>query len=194
MLPADRVLQQQYRANKYTQYSQLIHTLTQAEKHDELLMKNHHKHPIGAAPLPEAHSVQGKRKFKGSNSGDPKNKPEKQNFNKRQKPNHKGKRGGHAKAKNDTKCHRCGTFNHFTKDCRTPKHLVALYQKSLKDAEQSKGKSPRYEAHFNLAPAVTKEVGCSENNDNLDLMKEKLPSTDDMLVEFTSNDMFGDLE
>jgi hypothetical protein len=28
MLPADRVLQQQYRANKYTQYSQLIHTLT----------------------------------------------------------------------------------------------------------------------------------------------------------------------
>jgi hypothetical protein len=41
---------------------------------------------------------------------------------------------------------------------------------------------------------VTKEVGCSDNNDNLDLMKEKLPSTDDMLVEFTSNDMFGDLE
>jgi hypothetical protein len=34
MLPADRVLQQQYRANKYTQYSQLIQTLTQAEKHD----------------------------------------------------------------------------------------------------------------------------------------------------------------
>jgi hypothetical protein len=49
-------------------------------------MKNHHKHPIGAAPLPESHSVQGKRKFKGSNSGDPKNKPEKQNFNKRQNP------------------------------------------------------------------------------------------------------------
>jgi hypothetical protein len=57
MLPADRVLQQQYRANKHNQYSQLIHTLTQAEKHDELLMKNHHKHPIGAAPLTEAHSV-----------------------------------------------------------------------------------------------------------------------------------------
>jgi hypothetical protein len=194
MLPADRVLQQQYRANKYTQYSQLIHTLTQAEKHDELLMKNHQKHPIGAAPLPEAHSVQSNRKFKGSNSGDPKNKLEKQNFNKRQKPKHKGKRGGDAKAKNDTKCHRCGTFNHFAKDCRTPKHLVALYQKSLKDAEQSKDKSPRYEAHFNLAPAVTKEVGCSDNNDNLDLMKEKLPSTDDMVMEFTSNDMFGDLE
>jgi hypothetical protein len=54
-------------------------------------MKNHYKHPTGAAPLPEAHGVKGKKKFKGSNSGDPKNKPEKQNFNKRQKPNHKGK-------------------------------------------------------------------------------------------------------
>jgi hypothetical protein len=72
--------------------------------------------------------------------------------------------------------------------------LVALYQKSLKDAEQSKDKSPRYEAHFNLDHAVTKEVGCSDNNDNLHLMKEKLPNTDDMLMEFTSNDMFGDLE
>jgi hypothetical protein len=41
---------------------------------------------------------------------------------------------------------------------------------------------------------VTKEVGCSDNNDNLDLMKEKLPSSDDMLMEFTANDMFGDLE
>jgi hypothetical protein len=41
---------------------------------------------------------------------------------------------------------------------------------------------------------VTKEAGCSGNDDNLDLTKEKLPSTDDMIVKFTSNDMFGDLE
>jgi hypothetical protein len=157
-------------------------------------MKNHHKHPTGAAPLPEVHSVQEKKKLKGSNSGDPKNKHEKQNFNKKQKSNHKGKPGGDAKDKNDTKCHRCGTFNHFAKDCRTPKHFVVLYQKSLNDAARSKDKAPRYEAHFNLAPVVTKEVGCSDNNDNLDLMKEKLPSTDDILLEFTSNDMFGDLE
>jgi hypothetical protein len=31
-----------------------------------------------------------------------------------------------------------------------------------------------------------------EPNDNHDLMKEKLPSTDDILIEFYSNDMFGD--
>jgi hypothetical protein len=63
--------------------------LIQAEKHDELLMKSHHKHPTGAAPLPEIHNVQGKgkknkRKFKGSNFGDPKNNPEKKTFNKTQ--------------------------------------------------------------------------------------------------------------
>jgi hypothetical protein len=53
MLPADRVLQQQYRASKFQVYSELIHTLTLAEKHDELLLKNHHKRPTGATPLPE---------------------------------------------------------------------------------------------------------------------------------------------
>ena len=57
MLPSDRVLQQQYRAKNYQVYSQLIHTLTQAEKHAELLMKNHHKHPVGSAPLPEVHNI-----------------------------------------------------------------------------------------------------------------------------------------
>ena len=57
MLPSDRVLQQQYKAHNYQLYSQLIHTLTQAEKHDELLLKNHHKRPIGSVPLPEVHNV-----------------------------------------------------------------------------------------------------------------------------------------
>ncbi|KAL0805959.1 hypothetical protein Bca101_098450 [Brassica carinata] len=37
-------------------------------------------------------------------------------------------------------CHRCGMDNHWAKTCRTPKHLVELYQDS------SKGKNP--EAHM----------------------------------------------
>ena len=40
MLPSDRILQQQYRARDYQVYSDLIHILLQAEKHDELLAKN----------------------------------------------------------------------------------------------------------------------------------------------------------
>lgn len=37
-------------------------------------------------------------------------------------------------------CHRCGMMNHWAKNCRTAKHLVDLYQESLK------GKNP--EAHM----------------------------------------------
>lgn len=37
-------------------------------------------------------------------------------------------------------CHRCGMGNHWAKTCRTPKHLVDLYQESMK------GKNP--EAHL----------------------------------------------
>jgi hypothetical protein len=54
-LPASRILQQQYRRHKYTKYSDLIYDLLQAEKHDELLTKNHQMCPVGAAPLPEVH-------------------------------------------------------------------------------------------------------------------------------------------
>ena len=57
MLSSDRVLQQQYRAHNYQLFSQLIHTLTQIKKHNELLLKNHHKRPIGSAPLPEVHNI-----------------------------------------------------------------------------------------------------------------------------------------
>jgi hypothetical protein len=198
MLPSDRVLQQQYRAHNYQAYSQLIHTLTQAEKHDELLLKNHHKRPVGSAPLPEVHNVQEKpkNKFKGKF---PKNKFGKRKFNKKQRFNHNKKNKDNAKApKNDNKCHRCGDFSHFAKNCRTPKHLVALYQKSLKEAKPAGDK--KYEAHFNLATEANKEAGCSKiapkeqtRSKSLNI-EEKMPSTDNMLIDFESRDMFGDLE
>ena len=93
MLPSDRVLQQQYMAKNYQVYSRLIRTLTQAEKHDELLLKNHHKRPVGSAPLLEVHNVQKnaqKNKFNGTT---PKNKFGKRKHNKGQRPNsHKRKR------------------------------------------------------------------------------------------------------
>ena len=41
-LPANRLLQQQYRRHNYAKYSDLIYDLLQVEKHDEFLTKNHH--------------------------------------------------------------------------------------------------------------------------------------------------------
>jgi hypothetical protein len=55
MLPSDRVLQHQYQAWNYQCYADLIRDLLQAEKYDELTIKNHHQYCVGAAPLPEFH-------------------------------------------------------------------------------------------------------------------------------------------
>jgi hypothetical protein len=67
MLPLDRILQHQYCAKNYKTYSDLIHDLLQAEKHDELTLRNHHQHSIGNAPLPEVHyNVKSNKKGDGS--------------------------------------------------------------------------------------------------------------------------------
>jgi hypothetical protein len=52
MLPSDRVLKHQYRAQNYQRYLELIHDLLQVEKHDELTMRNHHQRLIGMTPSP----------------------------------------------------------------------------------------------------------------------------------------------
>ena len=112
------------------------------------------------------------------------------NSNKRKKDN--------TKSKNDNKCHRCGDFLNFAKNCRAPKHLVALYQKSLKEVKPAG--DTRYEAHFNLASEAVLKESCSNQapkeqvkNNSLNI-EENLPSTDNMLLDFGSGDMFGDLE
>jgi hypothetical protein len=43
---------------------------------------------------------------------------------------------------------------HFAATCRTAKHLVDLYLRSLRDGN----KKPRYEAHFNQATEKDKEA------------------------------------
>ncbi|XP_070677953.1 uncharacterized protein [Malus domestica] len=49
------VLQEQYRAQKFTKFSDLISVLLFAEKQNQLLMKNHQAHPMGETVVPEAH-------------------------------------------------------------------------------------------------------------------------------------------
>ena len=77
------------------------------------------------------------------------NKTSKRKHNRRQRPNSNKRKKDNAKSKNDNKCHKCGDFLHFAKNCRAPKHMVALYQKSLKEVKLAGDR--RYETHFNLA-------------------------------------------
>jgi hypothetical protein len=58
MLPSNRVLKYQYRARNYQHYSELIQDLLQAEKHDELTIRNHHQYLVGTTPLLRSTIVQ----------------------------------------------------------------------------------------------------------------------------------------
>ncbi|XP_062186043.1 uncharacterized protein LOC133889602 [Phragmites australis] len=170
-----------------------------AEKHDELLLKNHHQRPTGTAPLPEVNSnVQNTKRF-DSNKRRPKNFKGRNNHIKKQKfhRNNKGKSIFNNKDKSDI-CRKCGCYSHTTKKCHTPKHLVDLYLKSVGRSRPTQGK--RFEAHFNLQSDTTKTTSCSQNvhpelNNDITLKEqEDLEGMDNMLVDFASNDLFGDFD
>jgi hypothetical protein len=192
MLPSDRVLKHQYDARNYQRYSELIHDLLQAEKHDELTMGNHHQCPIGTAPLPEVnYSSQGKEKMDCAKPS--KNVGKSKKFKKNKHKKNKSKDQSSEKGKKSFKCHRCGGANHIAKKCKIPPTLeVELYQKSLKEAGKAKGS---YEAHFN----VTSDEATTSNK-RPDETAKPSPSTDDyidgenMIIEYNLNDMFGDQE
>jgi hypothetical protein len=109
--------------------------------------------------------------------------------------NMKNRAKGQGKAKgkgNAFTCHKYGGSNHFARKYRTPKHLVELYQKSLKEYNNNKRS---YEAHFN---DMTKEASTS-GPIPLNPEMSKLTDSDDMdmentIVEYHSNDVYGDLK
>jgi hypothetical protein len=65
---------------------------------------------------------------------------------------------------NNVQCKACGTFKHTAEKFHTPKHLVALYQKSLSKDKRVQGSGPRYEAHFFILMNSTFEAGCSNKD------------------------------
>ncbi|XP_068321810.1 uncharacterized protein [Pyrus communis] len=125
---------------------------------NELLMKNHHSQPTGSAPFPEVNAAslevnatssggdnhkrgrghkRGRWNRKGKNHGVqfhnqvPRHNsgPNFKNVNR-----HRGKAHMNNAPKNsEGACHRCGGNGHWARTYRTPKHLVDLYQASLKE-------------------------------------------------------------
>uniref|UniRef100_J3LW30 Uncharacterized protein n=1 Tax=Oryza brachyantha TaxID=4533 RepID=J3LW30_ORYBR len=147
MLPSKRIITQQYREKDFIVYSSLIQTLKQAKRNHELTVWNSNQRPLGTAPLPEVHANAKTNVPKGNNqtrksSGNGKNKRSK----KQHGTDKKGK--SISKQKNDnsnkTTCFRYGCYNHIAKKCRTPKHLVELYIKSMGRSDNNK----KYEANF----------------------------------------------
>jgi hypothetical protein len=200
MLPSDRILQQQYRARNYTVYSELIHMLLQAEKHDELLAKNGSQRPVGAQPLPEVHlNVANRQKFNGTSRGKQSNFEHKRKRNGNRRSRNPGKGKGTSKPRFDKSklCNKCGCYTHSTEKCTMPKHLVMLYQQSQgRKAPQGK----RFEANFNLHPHSAKGAGGSHDvppgpsNAMIPYPPEDPAETKNMLIEYTANNVFGDFD
>jgi hypothetical protein len=96
-------------------------------------------------------------------------------------------------------CKACGTFKHIANKCRTPNHLVALYQKSLVKDKKAQGSGAGYEAHFTILTNSMFEASCSSKDpqnprtNELTLNVDDYMNSDNTMVEYNSNDMFSDL-
>jgi hypothetical protein len=76
---------------------------------------------------------------------------------------------------------------------------VALYQKSLGKDKKVQGSGAGYEAHFTIPTNSTFEAGCSSKDlqnpstNEPTLNADDYMDSDNTIVEYNSNDMFGDL-
>jgi hypothetical protein len=201
MLPSDQVLKHQYRVRNYQHYADLIRDLLQAEKHNELTIKNHHQRCIGAAPLPEIHHNE--KKASASKDSTPKKNGRSARHRRNRQKNRKllksMKKDGAASKENNVQCKTCGAFKHTAEKCHTHKHLVALYQKSLKKNKRVQGLGAGYEAYFSIPMNSTFEAGClskdpqNPSTDEPMLNVDDYMDSDNTMVEYNLNDMFDDL-
>jgi hypothetical protein len=74
------------------------------------------------------------------------------------------KKDGTPSEGSNVQCSACGAFKHTTEECHTPKHLVALYQKSLGKDKKAQDLGSGYEAHFSILTNSMFEAGCSSKD------------------------------
>jgi hypothetical protein len=156
------LLQQQYWEHDFKKYLELISHFVVAEQNNEILMKNQQSRPTGSSPFLEANMTsfseanatsfernrgrgRGRDPRRGRGRG-------RNNVWRREGDNSKSNDNNarrYEKEKNspsskmfESSCYRCGMTNHWSHTCCTSKHLVELYQTSIK----KKGKE--VETHF----------------------------------------------
>ncbi|XP_074378380.1 uncharacterized protein LOC141719916 [Apium graveolens] len=136
--------EQQYRERNFRKYSELISLLLVAENNNELLLKNHQIYPTGSAQLPK-YITRHSRRISVRNGIDKDEVTdetvgmetfERDGYNNsdHQKWQHGVLNKRKAPQEEDTKdiCLRCGAHGHWRRTCRTPKHLVDLYEANEK--------------------------------------------------------------
>jgi len=113
-------------------------------------MQNHLTRPTGSLSKPEANAVSSSQKNEGKGKESQKApwKGKNQKFNNfKKKGQWKSKKipPGGEYGKQDQECYRCGMKGHWSRICRTPKHIVKLYQELN---GQLKKRKTEHEAHF----------------------------------------------
>ncbi|XP_062102947.1 uncharacterized protein LOC133813935 [Humulus lupulus] len=151
------LLQQQYRGRGFKKYLESISCLQVTKQNNKLLMKNHVSRPTGSVPFPEVNAItfdnrgrdhnqshsrghgRGRRHSKGRSKfwqrGGYNNNSS--TLLKTTSNEHKGKSPQNKNQQTyENLCFRCGMKGHLSRT-RTSKHLVDLYQVSLKEKEKN---------------------------------------------------------
>jgi hypothetical protein len=146
------LLQQQYRERGFKKYSELISCLLVAEQNNKVLIKNHQSRPTSSSPFSEANATsfteanatsfkgnRGRGRGRGPRRGrgcGRNNVWRREGHNSKSNDNNVGrfeqKKNSPPSKKSESSCYRCGMTNHWSRTCRIPKHLVELYQASIK--------------------------------------------------------------
>ncbi|KAM3251328.1 hypothetical protein P3L10_005398 [Capsicum annuum] len=134
------LLQQQYREKGFKKYTELSSHLLVAEQNNDLLMKNHENRPIGSAPFPKVNDVHSHNARRGKGRGPDRGRGRGRDDQERNPV--PGVNNSSNKKRKDEKreavtCFRCGGKGHYSCDCHALKHLVDLYQASLKKKERN---------------------------------------------------------
>jgi hypothetical protein len=99
----------------------------------------------------------------------------------------------------NVQCRACDGFKHIAKKWHTPKHLVTLYQKSLGKEKKAQGLRSGYESHFSILTESKFKASClskdpyNPSTNEATLTVDDYMDSDITIVEYASNDMFGDL-
>ncbi|KAL6661794.1 hypothetical protein ACP70R_001178 [Stipagrostis hirtigluma subsp. patula] len=125
-------ISRQYKKDNYKKYVDLSNAMQQNQGEDETIMQNHLSRPTGTvATLEEnATSFKNKKDIKGKGSQKDSNgmAPKANNFKKKEWKSKKKTPQGPKYGEQDQEYYRCGMRGHWSRICKTPKHIVEMYQ------------------------------------------------------------------
>ncbi|KAM3398579.1 hypothetical protein P3S68_002095 [Capsicum galapagoense] len=144
------LLQQQYREKGFKKYTELSSHILVDEQNNDLLMKNHENRSTGSAPFPEVNDVHVHHARRGKGLGPGRGHDrgrghgrgrghDDQERNLVPDINHSSNKKKKDEKREAITCFLCGRKGYYSHDCHALKHLVDLYQASLK----KKGRNPK---------------------------------------------------